>query len=1370
MQPVMHVNDEVQKQGKSTSARQSQHGGSVAASQRGADAVSVAVSRKATKAVKLPLSERIQHGAKQLLFLALPPLTWIPQYAKADLPRDVIGGVIMGVMFIPMGLGYAALVGIPLQVGLYSAAIYSLVYGIFGNVGALSMGPVAEISLLLLSESSLPDEPSERAKVVALISFQVGFLALGFCIFKGGVVIRNSFARAVGNAYATAAGIIIIVVQLKDAVNVKGKSTVLLHQGIENIIRGLIDTNLLHAFYCFLCFSVLLGYLTAVKHLPVPSWVPHQLIVVIVAILVTYLAQFNERFNLAIVKGVPSDFPEAGAPKFIQFSDVIVTSVVITLVSFLQMYSIATRVSNNVRANQELFACGLCAFLTGFLGGMPGSSSFSRCLVLEDVKAKTPLNSIVAAIVVFASAAGLTRLGVFYYLPKVALAAIIVSAAVKLVNFDHALWLFKLFKVDFLVWFTVFCLTLFLGVAYGILGGIGLSIIIVLFRVGIPKSYPLAYDPTTQSWIDASTDDELLVHRGVHVWCFDSPLYFVNVSYLTPQLQNSMDRAGRPISVVVIDCTRIRDIDASSVEQATVQLRNTAKRRDVEIVLAGMTEKVSAALKRCPGVPFNGYTCSTVAAAVRYADLVIMNKENLLAPHRTVPAALYTTGRSASYLGSQSVGVIASISHADRSPKQKLKLNINGTPLHTLLAVPRGEKSRTLTLDAQSNETRGLIATLASWPHGSAVERRIARTLSRLFQEQLRGSGAGDMQSFRAIIKSAKDTNVLVVKWGGSITSLGMQQAEGAGRELGSRLGLAGGEFERDVEITVDTNGEDRVLQTAVSFAQAFAEEAGAEVPGNFHVVPELNQASDASKKFDDQCLETVSHALHARTQRDTLLALHVPGVRPLVDVLGSHNARPIEALVHVAHMTATLVAAVRKANRRSPSDNRRAPLIFHNSECASDLARRYALVLAQYIQVEVQGEETDSEGDDDPVTANVPRLAFMIGSAHSFDVTKITAFYDNATYDVIHNARALERYADFDVRALVALLQPLFVAVSSGRFGVTASSKLVASALAGVPLLRRLNDTMLRQVERWKLKCKLEEQRERDDSSATQANASASTPGGPETSGVATAPPILEHAPFGTGDEATAPRNPSTLSQRGVDPTGAFENASTVDSRTFGEDRAAALPIHMYFVPTALVSALRNSMAFSTIMRQAMNPHAVSVLSREETGWHYMTYIVLTITHCPDVGAPENGQSGPTLQGGEAPVSPGDSLRDFCIDVYMSSGAAFRSEAAQRLLEDRLHATGTQSHDAPAGEPVTSATWAAPMDHADPSAATDGERPEGHEDHATHDDAHDRSKKAAHYLTKVAPMLRVWRLTARDFSSVVSEMDEIAERWTEGN
>jgi SulP family sulfate permease len=526
-------------------------------------------------------AEKVKRLAVHTAYTLLPPLSWIPNYRLAYLPRDIIGGLLMGVMCIPMCLGYAALVGIPLQMGLYSASIYSGVYFFFGNVGALSMGPVAELTFMLMSEKNLPSDPTDRAKTVQLIAFQCGIFSLALCLFKGGEIVRNSFARAIGDANSAAAGIVLIFVQLSDAFNFKSKKTALLHESIENLINGF-KIATLYNLYAFLVFGVLFAYLMVMKKIPkMPSWVPHQLFVVVVAIIVSWLARLDQHIHLNIVKDVPSTFPDAGIPAMNHFSDVLVTSIVITLVAFLQMYSIATRVSTQVNANPELFATGCCALAAGFLGGMPGSASWSRAAVMEDVKVKSTLSSLITALFVFISAVGLTRVGTFYYLPKGALAAVIVAAATKLVDFTHAVWLFKHFKVDFLVWFTTFILTMFLGVQYGVLSGIGLSIVIVLFRVGMPKTYTLAYDPLNRAWVDARGDDELLVHREVHVWCYDSPLYFVNVHYVSETLQHSMEKENRRIQVIVIDCTRIRDIDASSVERLRVaveQLPNSLRR------------------------------------------------------------------------------------------------------------------------------------------------------------------------------------------------------------------------------------------------------------------------------------------------------------------------------------------------------------------------------------------------------------------------------------------------------------------------------------------------------------------------------------------------------------------------------------------------------------------------------------------------------------------------------------------------------------------------------------------------------------------------------------------------------------------------
>jgi SulP family sulfate permease len=1404
-------------------------------------------------------SHWIRRQAKNTAVSAFPPLTWAPRYKRGNLLRDAIGGLVVGTMMIPLGLGYATLAKIPIQIGLYSAAIYAAVYGVFGNVAALGMGPVAEITLILTG-ANLPSGEEGRAQAVQLISLQVGILTLILSFIKGGVIIRHSFAKAVGDAYAAAAAIIIILVQLVDAFNLKNtKKTVLIHEILREIFTGLAETNI-NSLYSFLLFAAFTAYLISMKNIErVPSWIPHQMFVLIVGILITWLARLDERIELSITKDIPTTIPSPKIPDTQQFLDVLVSSVVITLVSFLQMYSIAIRVTDqHIGANQEMFANGMCALCAGVLGGMPGSSSFSVSGVCKDIGVRTPLRSILSAVVVLACFLGLVRLGVFYYLPKITLAAIIVSAVYGLVNFSHALWLFRVFKVDFCVWVVVFLLTIFLGVQYGVLSGIGLSIVIVLFRVGRVKSYAMAFNVLDQAWDDANVDDELLVHRDVHVWCFDSPLYFINVSYVSPKLRASIKRANRPISVVVIDCSRMRDIDASSVESLTIQLRNLESELDVVILLAAMFPKVTAALKRDPRDPWKGETFSTVEQAVQRADEIVAHNEHLLAPHRPVPASLYRPRGGT--VTNETVSLLAVVSHADRSPKQKLKLDIEGTPLVEVLQTTIVDASHSIVRLEPGDNFREVLLHLRRWHTGDAMQGRIAATIAHIFEHYAQDHWHSDntvdqhqaSTSMKAVVKSGSGGHrVLVVRWGGAITDLGMDQAEACGKALANRFGLDPREEEepinRVLRVRVTCGEEDRVVITATAFTRAFTQATRAVLPDDFDVDTAIGEPCDAAKAFAEKNMTKLSSALHARTPQETLLAKHVGGVREITEILGGHGKRPVDGLLTVAQLVCQLIVSIRTAARGCPPE---CPLLLSHGETAENFAHRYALVIAQLVKFN-NHNDADESGDEESVnlsrrssgsqlrgaerpamsvstelrrcgpadaeTSSRPRteissnndapegagvsrseelhethvahdggtlsvanlterldydrrrdqdeialgqapgrstsnfaestyikdafikdvvdFLYSLTDQHVFDIAKITTLYDHATYDALRNAKKLQDSCGFNMRRLVALLQPLFVAVSAGRFGVTPSEKLVASSLSCVALLRRVKASVVQHIGNF-----LEQKHQHSES-------------------------VGRNAPFGSPTEDVGANQHPQLP-----PLGCFWNPDSLSSTMPPRDMA----VDLFFTPTVMVTALRLCLALSDKMRRKGGAHAAAVLRREQTGWHYMSYVVLSVTHDPSMarepaaGSAREGARPPassvpppsstppnaaatapvenesdTYRAGNSSTARNDTVplerssprrrneaehalyHEFLLDVYLSAGAAFRTEAATNLIQQQQ---------------------------------------DGHDGINTPGDT--QMRKAAEYLAKVSPLLRVWRLSVADFCDIVDEVETVVSEW----
>lgn len=672
-----------------------------------------------------------------------------PNYQfKNWLVQDIVGGIVMSVMLLPMGLAYARLMGIAPILGVLSSAWYSFAYAVVGSTAKLSMGPAAETTLMLMDAPFLPPSRLNENDMVVkalitttttmmpngtlmsittttasavsptsgldprvnwyvLITLEVGIFTLIYTVFRGGAVIRNSLSRTVAKAYASAAGVLLVLTQIKSIFNLSGASTIVVWDTLVVAASSCVEQCGLNSLLSAFWFGVFMLYLqyagVAFRKMTggsdCPSWVPHQLIIVVFAILTTYALDLHGNEGLAILGDIQPSPIKIGLPEF-TIADVIKLmpySALFAVVSFLQMYGIASNLNPEVDANQELFSQGACATCCSLLGGFAGCSSFARCSVLDILGVHTPLSSLVAGLLLMFYIEVLASLGVFYYMPSVVLTAIIVSAVSKLINFSDLPMLWSVSKPDFVVWVITFLGVTNFGVTLGISCGIGLSILIVLWRVSAPEGDVVAYDARSGTYRSTHGDNELLVSPNLLIYEYGHPLYFINVNSLRQQLEETVEREHRPIQHLVLDMTHSPGADASAAETFNTQMKSFKAKLGIEliVVLPSMSE-VRELFSALPSLNFlvyesvlaavaycNARTESVLPPALRRVPRIVFEVEpadptkltnTLIAPAQTSPADKRVL-----------CGTIALISHGYRTPKQKLQAEFNSREMSDML-------------------------------------------------------------------------------------------------------------------------------------------------------------------------------------------------------------------------------------------------------------------------------------------------------------------------------------------------------------------------------------------------------------------------------------------------------------------------------------------------------------------------------------------------------------------------------------------------------------------------------------------------------------------------------------------------------------
>jgi SulP family sulfate permease len=515
-----------------------------------------------------------------------PILHRLRSYKRKDLPKDIIGGLTVGIVLIPQAMAYAMIAGLPPVYGLYASLMPLLVYAFMGTSRSLAIGPVAMDSLLVaIGLGTLAIVGLENYIALAiLLAFMVGAIQFVLGIFRMGYLV-TFLAKPVISGFTSAAAMIIIFSQLKHLLGVDMEGSNQFHRIFLNAIETIPQTN----FYDFIIgltgIFLLIGFKKWNRHIPA------ILIIVVLGILAVYFFKM-EALGIKIVGTIPKGLPGFVLPAFSMDTMMQLWPIALTLalIGYLEAISIGKGIEekneeDQINANQELVALGSANMLGSFFQSYPVTASFSRSAIDDESGSKSTLSGIFTVILVIITLIFLTPL--FYYLPKAILASIIMVSVFGLIDLAYAkrLWTYR--KDEFIVLLFTFLLTLFIGITQGILTGVLLSLLLMVYRTSKPHFAVLAKIKDSEYYKNISRfGDEVILRDDLLIVRFDSQLYFGNSDYFKNQLYKYMSQKGDNLKGVILNAEAINYIDSTATRMLTKVIKKI-RQDGVQFYIAG---------------------------------------------------------------------------------------------------------------------------------------------------------------------------------------------------------------------------------------------------------------------------------------------------------------------------------------------------------------------------------------------------------------------------------------------------------------------------------------------------------------------------------------------------------------------------------------------------------------------------------------------------------------------------------------------------------------------------------------------------------------------------------------------------------------
>jgi len=532
--------------------------------------------------------------ARRSILQRLSPISeQLPEYRGHTLRRDLAAGLTVAAVAIPSGIAYAELAGLSPVAGLYALLLPATIYTILGSSRQLSVGPEGSIAALVAT-AVVPlavGDPERYASLAALLALLVGGIFLVARIARLGWV-ADYFSRPVLTGYIHGVAIVLIISQLGKLLGLDIEAQDPLPR-LAEVVREIAELNTPTVVVAVACLTSLLILPFVTRKLPVP-------LLVVASAIAASAALDLEAQGVGIVGEIQSGMPGFAIPDirlddtlnlfpaalgifFVCFADEILTA-----------RSFAGKHGQHVRADQELFAMGFANIAAGITQSFSIGASGSRTAVNDQSGGRTQISGLVGAAAVAVVLLFLTE--PMRYLPLATLGAVIVSAAVGLV--DPKAWraLWSTSRVEVFIAGTTTLGVVLVGVLEALVVAVALSLVDFVRRSATPHDAVLGWVERLGRYADVRLHPRATITPGVLVYRLDDRLFFANASYVRGRVREAIDGAPAPVRWFVFDAEALSHVDATGVSSLK-SLIGSLREQGITFVIARLKGPTQRALR-----------------------------------------------------------------------------------------------------------------------------------------------------------------------------------------------------------------------------------------------------------------------------------------------------------------------------------------------------------------------------------------------------------------------------------------------------------------------------------------------------------------------------------------------------------------------------------------------------------------------------------------------------------------------------------------------------------------------------------------------------------------------------------------------------
>ncbi|MEU3062926.1 sulfate permease [Streptomyces subrutilus] len=509
-------------------------------------------------------------------------------YRAAWLRGDALAGITVAAYLVPQVMAYAGVAGLSPAVGLWAALPAMVLYALSGSSRLLSVGPESTTALMTAVAVGplAAGDPARYAVLSAALAVVVGLLCLVAWAVRLGFL-ADLLSRPVLVGYLAGVALIMIVDQLPRLTGTSGSGSGFLLQ-LSSFLRSLGDVHWPTTALAVGCLALLFALPLLWRPLPGP------LVVLALATALVGALALDENHGIDVIGAVPTGLPSFTLPDPSDYADLVLPAVGVLIVGFSDVVLTARAFARHddphpLAANRELLALGASNLGAGVLHGFPVSSSASRTALADSAGARTQAYSLVGAACV---GAVLLFLGpLLAHTPSAALGAIVVYAAVRLIEVGEFRRLAAFRRREFLLALGCGLGVLALGILYGVLLAVALSVAELLTRVARPHDAVEGMVPGLAGMHDIDDYPTARTIPGLLIYRYDSPLFFANAEDFRRRALAAVEAQEDSVHWFLLNTEANVEVDITALD-AVEALRSELARRDIVLALARVKQEL----------------------------------------------------------------------------------------------------------------------------------------------------------------------------------------------------------------------------------------------------------------------------------------------------------------------------------------------------------------------------------------------------------------------------------------------------------------------------------------------------------------------------------------------------------------------------------------------------------------------------------------------------------------------------------------------------------------------------------------------------------------------------------------------------------